>query len=36
MPAAEMVREVHAAVREFAKGVPQADDIALLVLRRPQ
>jgi sigma-B regulation protein RsbU (phosphoserine phosphatase) len=32
-PAEEMVTQVHAAVQEFAAGMPQADDITVMALR---
>jgi len=32
-PAQQLVGSVHAAVQEFAAGVPQADDITVLSLR---
>jgi len=32
-PAEQIVRELHLKVQDFAKGVPQADDITVLVLR---
>ncbi len=32
-PAQEIVRQIHAAVKTFAKGAPQSDDITLVVVR---
>lgn len=33
-PAAEIVREIHRAVREFTQGAPAADDITVVIARR--